>query len=119
MAAEQEALDVGALEEYMAEPTVLPAFYKKKDLLIYAVGIGERPHRQHHPSPSLRSSALLLSGCTEDKFTYELCGGPVGEETNRFEMFPTFPFSSEQFCPTKQYNPPPRQHSPTRLKTIA
>ena len=42
MAAEQEALDVGALEEYMAEPTVLPAFYKKKDLLIYAVGIGER-----------------------------------------------------------------------------
>ena len=52
MAAEQEALDVGALEEYMAEPTVLPAFYKKKDLLIYAVGIGERRTASTTPAPA-------------------------------------------------------------------
>ena len=64
-----EELNVARLQAYMASPTVLPAAYKKKDLLIYAVGIG----------------------CTEDKFTYELCGGPPGEASNRFQMFPTFP----------------------------
>ena len=66
-----EEIDLKELQKYMATQTVLPARYKKKDLLIYAVGIG----------------------CTEDKFTYELCGGLPGQPTNRFQMFPTFPFS--------------------------
>ena len=36
-----ENLDISALEAYMASPVVLPASYKKKDLLVYALGIQE------------------------------------------------------------------------------
>lgn len=56
-------MDLARLADYMATPIVLPASYKKKDVLIYAVGIG----------------------CTEDRFLYELHPD--------FEVFPLFPSS--------------------------
>jgi len=49
--------------QYMDKPNVLQVSYNKKDLLIYAVGIG----------------------CDEERFTYE--------QNKDFEIFPTFPVS--------------------------
>lgn len=61
-----EEIDLAQLQAYMEKQTVLPAVYKKKDLLIYAVGIG----------------------CTEDKFTYEMCGGLVVTKRKQHEISP-------------------------------
>jgi len=60
MTASPAQLDAAA---YLGNPVNLPVTYNKKDLLIYAVGIG----------------------CDEERFTYEL--------NKDFEAFPTFPIS--------------------------